>query len=97
MREGISLSNIKRFNRNFNSSSTNQLSRNALIQNDASKVSVSWENFSRINHIYSNTISTQLPVTNQKASVRCWGFAGLNLLRLEIVKKQFFLKYYFLA
>ena len=87
MRENISLSYIKKFNRNFNSSSTNTLSRNALIQNDASKVAVNWENFSQINHIYSNTISKQLPVTNQKASGRCWGFAGLNLLRLEIVKK----------
>ena len=87
MRESISLSNVKKFNRNFNSSSTNTLSRNALIQNDASKVAVNWENFSQINHIYSNTISKQLPVTNQKASGRCWGFAGLNLLRLEIVKK----------
>ena len=87
MRESISLSNVKKFNRNFNSISTNTLSRNALIQNDASKVAVNWENFSQINHIYSNTISKQLPVTNQKASGRCWGFAGLNLLRLEIVKK----------
>ena len=87
MRENISLSYIKKFNRNFNSSSTNTLSRNALIQNDASKVAINWENFRQINHIYSNTISTQLPVTNQKASGRCWGFAGLNLLRLEIVKK----------
>ena len=87
MRENISLSNVKKFNRNFNLSSTNTLSRNALIQNDASKVAVNWENFSQINHIYSNTISKQLPVTNQKASGRCWGFAGLNLLRLEIVKK----------
>ena len=87
MRESISLSNVKKFNRNFNSSSTNTLSRNALIQNDTSKVAVNWENFSQINHIYSNTISKQLPVTNQKASGRCWGFAGLNLLRLEIVKK----------
>ena len=87
MRESISLSYIKKFNRNFNLSSTNTLSRNALIQNDASKVAINWENFSQINHIYSNTISKQLPVTNQKASGRCWGFAGLNLLRLEIVKK----------
>ena len=53
MRESISLSYIKKFNRNFNSSSTNTLSRNALIQNDASKVAVNWENFSQINHIYS--------------------------------------------
>ena len=87
MKESISLSNVKKFKRNFNLSSTNTLSRNALIQNDANKVAVNWENFSQINHIYSNTISKQLPVTNQKASGRCWGFAGLNLLRLEIVKK----------
>ena len=86
MRENITLSNIRKFNKSFNSSSSNQLARNALIQNDINKVAVHWENFSKINHIFSNTISKQLPVTNQKSSGRCWGFAGLNLLRLEIVK-----------
>ena len=86
MREEITLSNIRKFNKNFNSSSSNQLARNALIQNDINKIAVHWENFSKINHIFSNTISKQLPVTNQKSSGRCWGFAGLNLLRLEIVK-----------
>ena len=86
MRENITLSNLRKFNKNFNSSTSNQLARNALIQNDINKVAVHWENFSKINHIFSNTISKQLPVTNQKSSGRCWGFAGLNLLRLEIVK-----------
>ena len=86
MRENITLSNIRKFNKSFNSSSSNQLARNALIQNDINKVAVHWENYSKINHIFSNTISKQLPVTNQKSSGRCWGFAGLNLLRLEIVK-----------
>ena len=86
MRKNITLSNIRKFNKSFNSSTSNQLARNALIQNDINKVAVHWENFSKINHIFSNTISKQLPVTNQKSSGRCWGFAGLNLLRLEIVK-----------
>ena len=86
MRKNITLSNIRKFNKSFNSSSSNQLARNALIQNDINKVAVHWENFSKINHVFSNTISKQLPVTNQKSSGRCWGFAGLNLLRLEIVK-----------
>ena len=86
MRENITLSNIRKFKKSFNSSTSNQLARNALIQNDINKVAVHWENFSKINHIFSNTISKQLPVTNQKSSGRCWGFAGLNLLRLEIVK-----------
>ena len=87
MRQNISLTNIKEFSKKFNSLNSNLLSRNLLTQNDVNKVSINWENFSKINHIYSNTIATQLPVTNKKASGRCWGFAGLNLLRLEIVKK----------
>ena len=87
MRENITLSNIRKFNKNFTSFSSNQKTRNALIQNDINKVAINWDNFSKINHIYSNTISKELPVTNQKASGRCWGFAGLNLLRLGIVKK----------
>ena len=87
MRENITLSNVRKFNKNFNSFSSNQKTRNALIQNDINKVAINWDNFSKINHIYSNTISKELPVTNQKASGRCWGFAGLNLLRLGIVKK----------
>ena len=86
MRKNITLSNIRKFNKSFNSSSSNQLARNALIQNDINKVAVHWANFSKINHVFSNTISKQLPVTNQKSSGRCWGFAGLNLLRLEIAK-----------
>ena len=86
MRENITLSNIRKFNKIFNSSTSNHLARNALIQNDINKVAVDWENFSKINHIFSNTISKQLPVTNQKSSGRCWGFAGLNLIRLEVVK-----------
>jgi bleomycin hydrolase len=87
MRENITLTNINKFNKQFNSSSSNIKSRNALIQNDVNKIAINWDNFSKINHVFSSTISTQLPVTNQKASGRCWGFAGLNLLRLEIVKK----------
>ena len=87
MRENITLANINKFNKQFNSSSSNIKSRNALIQNDVNKIAINWDNFSKINHVFSNIISTQLPVTNQKASGRCWGFAGLNLLRLEIVKK----------
>jgi bleomycin hydrolase len=35
---------------------------------------------------FSNEIKT-LPVTNQKASGRCWLFAGLNVLRETIAKK----------
>ena len=87
MTENITIENINKFSKKFKSSSSNIKSRNALTLNDVNKVAINWDNFSQINHIYSNTISTELTATNQKASGRCWGFAGLNLLRLEIVKK----------
>ena len=87
MRKKIDISNIKKFNSKFNKSQTAKLSRNALIRNDINNVSINWDNFRKINHNYSNLISRQLPVTNQKASGRCWGFAGLNLLRLNLVEK----------
>ena len=87
MKKKIDISNIKKFNSKFNKSQTSKLSRNALIRNDINNVSINWDNFRKINHNYSNLISRQLPVTNQKASGRCWGFAGLNLLRLNLVEK----------
>ena len=87
MKQSISLSNLKKFSRNFNSSKSNSISRNALINNEVSKVAIDWEGFRKINHSYSNIISNQMPVTNQKSSGRCWGFAGLNLMRLNLAEK----------
>ena len=47
-----------------------------------------WDGFRLIDHNYSNVIKNEMPkVTNQKASGRCWGFAGLNLMRLSLVSK----------
>ena len=87
MKESINLSDIKKFSRNFKSSKTNSLSRNALIKNDATNVAIDCDSFRKINHTFSNIISNQMPVTNQKASGRCWGFAGLNLMRLNLSEK----------
>ena len=87
MKDSINLSNIKKFSKTFKTSKTNSLSRNALIKNDATNVAVDWDTFRNINHTFSNVISNQMPVTNQKASGRCWGFAGLNLMRLNLAEK----------
>jgi len=85
MAKNISLSEIKRFKKKFLRNNKNTASRNALIKNDLATVALNWENFSQINHNFSNLILKELPATNQMASGRCWGFAGLNLMRLEAV------------
>ena len=85
MAKNISLSTIKTFKNKFLRNNKNTASRNALIKNDLANVALNWENFSQINHNFSNLIKKELPATNQMASGRCWGFAGLNLMRLQVV------------
>ena len=86
MPKNISLSEIKKYKNKFLKNNKNTASRNALIKNDLNTVSLNWENYSKINHHFSNLIKKELPVTDQKASGRCWGFAGLNLMRLKVVE-----------
>ena len=86
MPKKLSLSDIKKFKNKFLKNNRNTASRNALIKNDLNTVALNWESFSKINHHFSNLIEKELPVTNQKASGRCWGFAGLNLMRLKVVE-----------
>ena len=47
-----------------------------------------WESYRKINHNYSHVVKHEMSkVTNQKASGRCWGFAALNLMRIDFAKK----------
>tara|TARA_Y100000588_G_C14211676_1_gene906959 strand:+ start:66 stop:1406 length:1341 start_codon:yes stop_codon:yes gene_type:complete len=88
MRESISKSNINKFNKEFKSCSTYRISRNALIRSDINNVAMDWDGFRLVDHTYSDVISTEMTkVTNQKASGRCWGFAGLNLMRISLAEK----------
>ena len=85
MPKNISISTLKTFKNKFLRNNKNTASRNALIKNDLASVALNWENYTKINHNFSNLIKKELPATNQMASGRCWGFAGLNLMRLQVV------------
>ena len=95
MPKNISLSEIKKYKKKFLKNNKNTASRNALIKNDLNTVSLNWENYSKINHHFSNLIKKELPATDQKASGRCWGFAGLNLMRLKVVENLDLLNFEF--
>ena len=56
MAKNISLSAIKSFKNKFLRNNKNTASRNALIKNDLSNVALNWENFTQINHNFSNII-----------------------------------------
>ena len=47
-----------------------------------------WEHFRRIDHAFSDVVTGEMPVTNQRSSGRCWDFAGLNLFRIYLGRKH---------
>ena len=88
MKTSISKINIKSFQKSFNNNPSHKISRNALTQNSMLDVAMNWDAFSKIDHTYSHKIKNEMKnVTNQKSSGRCWGFAGLNLMRLSVCEK----------
>ena len=88
MRDSISKTNINKFTKEFKSCGTSRISRNALVRSNINDVAMDWDGFRLIDHNYSDVISTEMEkVTNQKASGRCWGFAGLNLMRISLAEK----------
>ena len=83
MKDSISTANIKNFNKNFKSNPTNKISRNALTRSQIDNIAMDWDAYRMVDHTYSDVVSNEMKkVTNQKASGRCWGFAGLNLMRI---------------
>ena len=83
----ITTSNINNFESNFDSRAHYKTSMNALTRSKLEDVTMNWENFRQINHIYSDIIENEIEkTTNQKQSGRCWGFAALNLMRINLAK-----------
>ena len=88
MRDSISKNNISKFNKDFKSNPTNKISRNALTRSQINNIAMDWDAFRMIDHTYSDVVNNEMKkVTNQKASGRCWGFAGLNLMRISLSEK----------
>ena len=88
MSKKISPNQIKKYRNYFNSSNSHESTMNALTRSKLEDVAMDWETFRKIDHTYSDVIPSEMKeVTNQKASGRCWGFAALNLMRIDLAKK----------
>ena len=62
--------------------------QNAVTQNDLSRLIVNWKTSSLHTFDFNHQIEPEAKVTNQKSSGRCWMFAGLNVLRINFMKKH---------
>ena len=95
MNQNITLKQTKEFKKQTNSNASVRLARNAAMRGEIEDLAMDWEAFRRIDHTFSDMVSGEMPVTNQKSSGRCWGFAGLNLFRIYLGRKYNLKKFEF--
>ena len=88
MDKSVSLDMIKSFNKDCHSDSSLKMSRNAATHNEITDLAMDWNEYRKIDHTFSEQISGEMKITNQKSSGRCWGYAGLNLFRIYLGRKH---------
>ena len=87
MGKEITLSSVNKYLKKFKSDPQARISMNAATRTDVRRVAMNWESFREIDHTFSNKVTGEMKATSQKRSGRCWGFAGLNLLRIYLGRK----------
>ena len=87
MGKEITLPNVNKYLKKFTSDPQARISMNAATRTDGRRVAMNWESFREIDHTFSNKVTGEMKATSQKRSGRCWGFAGLNLLRIYLGRK----------
>lgn len=80
----------KSLKKNYQKDTKNVIVRHALSKHNINTIVFDDKNNIDVPYIFSKEVKT-LPVCNQKASGRCWIFAGLNVLR-EIIASKLNLK-----
>ncbi|KAF9970799.1 hypothetical protein BGZ73_006418 [Actinomortierella ambigua] len=83
----LALEKISLASKEFNADPKNRLMQNAATSNDFTTLLVNRNVMIGDTHIFNTKIPDESRVTNQKQSGRCWIFAGLNTLRVQLIKK----------
>lgn len=87
MKYNITYKSIKKFSKNFNKKSTNKVLKNINTKGNFKDLVIKAD-FVQTNHKkFSNTINVNTKITDQQKSGRCWLFAMLNVIRLDMIRK----------
>ncbi len=78
---------LARLRDHFLSNPAYRLAQNAVTQVSVDDVALNREVITSVDHTFSHKLD-DWEVTNQKKSGRCWMFAGLNLLRVGMMKQM---------
>jgi len=84
---GLSEELIKEFRTNFEADKRSVLAKNACHKNNPLDICRKRETCEKLSHYFTNKIENEAkPITNQKRSGRCWIFACLNAMRVQLMK-----------
>lgn len=86
MGNAISTSDLLRYEETFEKDPANAIREDAVVANGIESVSLNRNQLRRFVNSYSIDVESG-DITNQKRSGRCWMFAAMNVLRLEVMKK----------
>ncbi len=90
----LSQKKLKELEESYSSDKKNDLVRHAMSRTSIFNLAYSSDTLTKTEPQFSDLIKT-MPVANQKASGRCWIFAGLNVLREVVAKKNKIKKFEF--
>ena len=83
----LTVGDLERLRKDFSANPVYRLAQNAVTRVTVDDVAIDREIVSSIDHSMSTTLD-DWKVTNQERSGRCWLFAGLNLLRVGVMRKS---------
>lgn len=87
MSEKISVTLIEQFTKEFQKKPQLTVAKNAVNRIGFEEAAMKSHVVTGVDHHFSEQIKNETKITNQKQSGRCWLFAGLNVLRLSVMKK----------
>lgn len=82
----ISPARVDAWSAAFAAEPRNRLALNAVTRNSVHAVALDRAAVNRASHVYSHALKSN-EATSQESSGRCWLFAGLNLFRVEAMKR----------
>jgi bleomycin hydrolase len=86
MNGSLAAADLEQLRKDFTASAGYRLAQNAVTRVTIDDVAINREILNTIDHSFSTTLD-DWKVTNQERSGRCWLFAGLNLLRVGVMRK----------
>jgi bleomycin hydrolase len=82
----LAAAELEQLRKDFTANGTYRMAQNAVTRVTVDDVAINREILNSIDHSLSTTLD-DWKVTNQERSGRCWLFAGLNLLRVGVMRK----------